>query len=67
MQENILIVQQFFHSYSMLLGNGKNKIRNNGKEFCSFDDYIIIIIIIIIKASFIEREQVIFTKNKEIL
>lgn len=51
----------------MLLGNGKNKIRNNGKEFCSFDDYIIIIIIIIIKASFIEREQVIFTKNKEIL
>lgn len=37
------------------------------KKFCSFDDYIIIIIIIIIKASFIEREQVIFTKNKVIL
>lgn len=37
------------------------------KKFCSFDDYIIIIIIITIKASFIEREQVIFTKNKVIL
>lgn len=37
------------------------------KKFCSFDDNIIIIIIIIIKASFVEKEQVIFTKNKLIL
>lgn len=66
MQENILIVQYFFHSYNQCYceGNERNEIGSEQRDrFFSFD----YCIIITIKTSFMEKEQVNFTKNKVIL